>query len=1128
MKLVVLLLTVTCLQLRAASYAQEVTLRKKNAPLGKIFEDIYRQTGYQFAYTYDLLKQSRKVSIDAVNMPLKEALDLCFKNQPFTYVLVGKAIIVQKKPAPEQPRQQALPPVEVSGRVTDSLGNALVGVTIKVKDGSKGVVTDAMGGYTILAPDDGILVISYIGYLTREVAVGGRKEINIILKPAVSALNQLVVVGYGTQLKSAVTGSVSSVSAKEINTTTNENVENMLTGKLPGVRVLQSSSEPGSFNNAFDIRGFGTPLIVVDGVPRSNIARLDPHDIESISVLKDASAAIYGVRAANGVVLVTTKHGKPGSLELNYTGTAGLQHPSGLPRNVNAADWMTLKNEQQMHNPDGGSLAYPLSDVDAYRKGIRKSADWFAPVIDPSAFQTEHNLSARGGTDKMRYYMSLGYLKQGGFWKSGDLNYERYNFRSNVSSQITTRLKAELSVSAIMDQKNQPYSDSWGILKSLWRQIPTQTPYANGDPKFLGNTLDGTNPAAMTASDVSGYKTSNNKWLQSAFTLSYDIPGVEGLLAKGMFSYDYTMSNSKRYQKAFNLYNYDSATQVFSPVISQSPSNLYRGFTENPSSLLQLSLSYDHRFHEAHHVSGLVLFEQSTQKGDNFYASRDLALEVDQLIAGSSLNQQGYMNANGLYKQVNEGLVGRFNYDYKSKYLFEFSFRYDGSSKFPPGRQWGFFPAVSAGWLISRENFIQENAALSFISNLKLRASYGKMGDDAASSYQFISGYTYPASGGSNQGLASGYVFDDNFVSSIGFTNLPNPNITWFTVNTFNAGIDLDMWNGLLGVTADAFVRRRNGLLATELLSLPASLGASLPQENLNSDQTSGFEISVNHRNTIGKLGYYVSGNFSYTRTRWIGYVQARAGNSYQNWRNNLNNRYNDIWWGYGAAGQYGSYQDIINSPVYAGRNTLPGDYVYQDWNQDGIIDDWDTHPIASGYNGNTSLGTASPNPPAMYFGLTLGADYKGFDLNALFQGAAMTWIAYPEQLAQPLAFGGSALQQFMDRWHPADPTADPYDPATEWIPGYYAYTGTVANATSGHAIKNAAYLRLKSVELGYTLPEQLTAKAGIKNIRVFVNGYNLITFTGIRYVDPEHPSNLYGYVYPLNKTYNAGLSITF
>lgn len=320
----------------------------------------------------------------------------------------------------------------------------------------------------------------------------------------------------------------------------------------------------------------------------------------------------------------------------------------------------------------------------------------------------------------------------------------------------------------------------------------------------------------------------------------------------------------------------------------------------------------------------------------------------------------------------------------------------------------------------------------------------------------------------------------------------------------------------LLGFSFDIFKRKRTQLLATKVQSVPSTLGASLPQENINSDQNTGFEIELSHRNSISEFNYSISGNMSYTRSKWLHYDRAESGNSYENWRNNPNGRYNNIWWGYGAAGQYQSFNDILNSAVYTGRGTLPGDYIYQDWNGDGVIDSWDTHPI-----GTTGI-------PQIYYGFTVTGEYKGFDLNLLFQGAAMIKVAYTEALREPLLWGGNGLEQFMDRWHPADVDADPYDPNTKWIPGKYAYTGSVSETDSEHNIHDASYLRLKSIELGYTLPKVLLSKVGLQKARVYVNGYNLLTFTKLKYVDPEHPSDSYGYVYPLNKTINFGLNVTF
>jgi TonB-linked SusC/RagA family outer membrane protein len=1005
---------------------------------------------------------------------------------------------------------------QVTGKVLDEKGQPIPGASIRVKGTTVATVSSASGNFTIVAAPTTTLTVTYVGYTTKDSPVNNQKTLTVSLTPSSSALNEVVVVGYGTQKKVNLTGAVSSVTSQEIVTTKNENVQNMLTGKVAGLTVVQNSSEPGAFDNTFDIRGMGSPLVIIDGIPRENITRLDPNDIESISVLKDASAAVYGVRAANGVVLVTTKRGKKGSLELNYSGTQTWQVPVGLPKSVDAIGYMTLVNEKLLHNVNGGTAGYTTADFDAYRNGSKVSTDWYSPVIKDVIPQFQHNLSASGGNENTNYYLSLGYTGQEGFLKSDDLNYKRYNVRSNISSRVTKNLTVDLNINAIMDEKNQPYTDATNIIRSFWRQNPLEGIYANNNPAYLFNpSVDGTNPVSLADKDVVGYKKFTNRWLQSSISLTYNVPFIKGLQAKGLYSYDYNTADNKLYQKQYNQYTYDAASDAYKAVSQQSPSTLRREYYSRPNTLSQLSLNYDHTFGQSHNISALLLLENSNRQSDNFFAQRELSLPVDQLLAGNSLNQIGSMNANDLYENANSGLVGRINYNYKGKYLAEFSFRDDVSSKFPVYNQQGFFPSISAGWRISEEGFWKNSSALSFISNLKLRANYGKLGDDGASSYQYITGYTYPA-GGDNNRLPPGSVFNGTFVNSLASKGLANPDIFWYVAKTLDIGVDIEAWKGLLGITADVFRRDRTGLLATRNLSLPSVVGATLPQENLNSDRSQGLDLEINHRNHIGDFNYFVKAIFSYSRTQNRYVEQARAGNSFENWRNNSNNRANDARWGYGTAGQYQSYNDIINSPTFVGRNTVVGDYAYEDWNVDGIISDLDVHPIA--FNGI----------PKINYGLTIGGSYKGIDVNLLFQGTGIVDVSYIEQLREPLWGGGSGLDQFLDRWHTLEPGADPYDPNTQWVAGHYATTGSLPDENSRYNLQNASYLRLKSVELGYNLSSRLTSKMGIKGARIYVNGYNIFTLTDVKYVDPEHPSGSYGYLYPLNKTYSVGLNVKF
>ena len=1004
----------------------------------------------------------------------------------------------------------------IRGIVKDENGVTLPGAGVKLKGSTVSVATDVNGSFTIHIPStSAILIFSYLGYDTKELVVGEQQTVLVQLMPSRNSLEEVVVIGYGTQKKVSVTGSVASVNNAEIVTTKNENVQNMLTGKVAGLRVVQNTSEPGTFDNSFDIRGLGNPLIVIDGIPRDNITRLDPNDIESISVLKDASAAVYGVRAANGVVLITTKKGKKGTLELNYSGNLTLQSPSGLPKSLDAIGYMTLVNERLLHNVNGGTVAYQDADLELFRNGNNKSTDWYTPVIKNIVPQSQHNLSALGGNDNISYFLSLGYASQDGFLRSGDLKYNRYNVRSNISSKVTKNLTVDLNINGIFDQKNQPYQDAWWIIRSFWRQNPLDKIYANNNPNYLYNpSVDGTNPVSLSDQEISGYKIYRNTWFQSSISLMYEVPFIKGLKAKGLFSYDYNTSDNKFYQKEYNQYTYDAASDAYSANLQQSPNSITRQYYSRPKSLSQISLNYDKIF-GSHNVGGLLLLENSVRNSDNFNAFRELSLPVDQLLAGNSLNQIGNMDADNLYKDANRGLVGRVNYGYKSKYLVEFSFRNDASSKFSADKQRGFFPSASAAWRISEEDFIKNSKSLSFIDNIKLRGSYGKLGDDQSSRYQFITGYLYPASGSANQ-LPPGSVFDGSFVNSLQNKGLANLNLTWYEAKTIDFGLDVEAWNGLLGLTFDVFRRDRIGLLATRTLSLPSVVGAALPEENLNSDRTQGIDFDLNHRYKIGQLNYFLKGNFSFTRTQNRYVERSRAGNSYDNWRSNSTNRYNNARWGLGSAGQFQSYDDIINSPAFVGRGVVVGDYAYQDWNGDGIISDLDVHPIA--FNGI----------PLINYGLSLGGSLKGFDLNMLFQGSAKVNVGYTEQLREPLWGGGSGLAQFLDRWHPVDQNADPYDPNTKWKSGEFAYTGTVADENSAFNVQDASYIRLKNVELGYTFPTKIISKIGVKSARLFVNGYNLLTITDLKYVDPEHPSTTYGYLYPLNKTYSFGLNLKF
>lgn len=1013
----------------------------------------------------------------------------------------------------------------ISGTVKDESGEAIIGANVKLVGGSTGSITDFNGNFKLNVPAKGTLEISFIGYVTKKVVITNASTYDIVLKEDSKTLDEVVVVGYGTQKKATLTGAVSAIASDELIATKNQNAQNMLTGKVPGVRVIQRTSEPGEFNNQFDIRGFGSPLIVIDGVPRSDMERMDPNEIESMTVLKDASAAIYGVRAANGVVLITTKKGERNKTKIEYNMYYGFQTPAEVLKPVGAVDRMTLFNEKQMRDLVNPSHKYSDEQINAFLNGERQSTDWYDAIMKNSAPQQSHNVTISGGGEKVDYFVSFGYMDQKGFFTSDALDYNRYNIRSNINAQVTKNLKLGVKLSGMIDDREGNSKDAWEVFKNLWRSAPDQPIYANNTaPYFQKPESADDNPMALIDKDVTGYKKRGNKLFQSTFEAEYTVPKVKGLKLKALFSYDTKINDESKWTKEYSYYEYNEAADSYTGATRLGPTNLERTYNNSWSTLWQASVNYDNTF-AGHHVSGLMLFEEAHGVGDNITASRNFSIPLPYLFAGDSDGQIGNANPNNIRENASQGLVGRFNYDYKGKYLAEFSFRYDGSSKFPADNRWGFFPAASIGWRISEESFIKDK--LTFMDNLKLRASYGKMGDDSASDYQFISGYDYPnTSGGTNNNYPTGYMFGGAYINSLGFRAVANPNITWYTVKTLNIGLDADMWNGLLGFTFEVFKRDRDGLLADRLTTLPGTFGSKMPQENLNSDRTKGFELEVRHNNKIGNLRYNVAAQLSMTRGMRCYYETNPAGNSYDYWRNRRLNRYNDIWFGYGAAGRYTNYDQIYNS-FYSNNGTLPGDYIYEDWNGDGVIDDMDKHPIATTTNPDSDWQDKN-NYPLMNFGLTIGANWKGIDLNLLFQGAAMSYISYGEQLKAPLQFNGNALDMFLDRWRPVDPNAHPYNPATEWISGYYSYGATNADENSEFMIQKGNYLRLKSLEVGYTLPKQWLSSLGVKNLRVYFNAYNLLTFTGVKGVDPEKPTQLYGYMYPMNRTYNFGANITF
>lgn len=1062
-----------------------------------------------------------------MNLLLKKRL--CFrKSCTFLLILMSVQAFANNSQIGHQSQTEVVQQKGVSGTVKDNSGNPITGATVVVKGTKTGTVTDADGKFTITnIPENSTLIFSFVGMKTREVAAGSKSVVNAVLEDETIGLDEVVAVGYGTQRKATLTGAVSSVKSGDLVRTKNENVVNMLTGKLPGVRVVQKSSAPGAYDTRIDIRGMGDPLFVIDGVPREKdyFARMSGEEIESISVLKDGTAAIYGLRAANGVILVTTKSGvaQGGKVDISFNSNYSMQQFLYVPESVGAVDYMTLRNEQNWQDFGKNYLVRtnPLFANDKfqpYLDGTKHSYNWMDAVFHKTTPQDEHNLSVSGGTEKLRYYFTLGYTNQMGAYKSNDYKSERWNMRTNIDAQITKRLSAKVSIGAIMVNTKQPNGTGWSTYKLSWLTRPDASFYANDNPLYPnGDTQylnEGANMIVQTNSDYVGYNINNNRRFNGTLTLKYDIPGVKGLSAKGSYDYATSLPDFTNYKRAYDLYRYNPDTDTYSTIKRNTPSDITKGVNLSYDTNMQLGLHYTRTFGD-HSFNNFLIYEETYSNWDSFNAYRELMVDSEYLFAGEDKNQRA--TEGEIADRASKSLIGQVDYDFKHKYMFAFKFRYDGSSRFPDGSRFGFFPSLSAAWRMSEENFLKDN--VSFLNNLKLRASYGEMGDDSSAG-------NYPPTTGYNlAGNDYGWFYGGTLTGGVAASSIPNPNLTWYKIKSYNIGLDFGVLENKLNGSLDLFRRDRSGLLATSAEVIPGTVGASLPQENLNSDRNFGYELSLQYDNKYRDIAYYVKGQLSATKSMRTDWLETPASNSYDKWRNRTSGRYNDIWWGNESDIMLTTYEQIRGYKLPLGQGSLPGDWTLKDWNGDGVINGNDDHPIAS------------YGLPVFNYGISLGASWKGFDAALDFQGAYGVYVQYAEVLTEALPFGGqNTLTWFMDRWRTVDPNADFFNPNTEWIQGYYPATGHDGRRTGTNGVQNASYLRLKTAEVGYSIPQNLVSKVGIKSLRVYLSGYNLLTFTGLKNVDPERPGASGGastnyidfYNYPVSRIFTIGASVKF
>ncbi len=1108
MRLIVFLFFVSLVHVSASVYSQKTKLNIKleNATLQQVFTAIQDQSEFDFFYKNEQIPADARVSVQYQDEAVDVVLDKILKGTGLTYHVMDKDIVISVGGVRYEVNSQQQK--SISGKVTDSTGAPLPGVSVVVKGTTTGVITDMDGKYTLSkVPGNATLKFSFVGMKMQEIPISGKSAINVILTDETVGIEEVVAIGYGTQKKGSVTGSIASVNSKDITTVKTANVTNTLAGKLPGLRVVQRSGAPGDDAASIDVRGFGNPLVIVDGIER-DFSRVDASDIESISILKDASAAVYGFKGANGVLLITTKKGDISKAKITYTSYYGLQKVTRYPDLLNGYEYATLYNEAQQNI--GVNASYSEEDLANFKKGIG-TTDWWNEVVRKASPQKYHHLDVSGGTEKVKYFFSFGLMDQDGMYKSKDYTYKKYNVRSNINAEIVDGLTVNLELSGMFDDRNKPY-ESDPLIRSIQMAKPVYSIYANDNKLYWQNPGDKGNPVQLSDINNVGYDRRDRREFNGTVTFNWKFPWIKGLTAKALLGYDFSNTFTKQWYKAYKDYNYNASTEQYVVQSNHSISELTTNSSNYFKPTQQYSLNYDNTFGK-HNIGGLLLWEMYNDRTDWMKAYRQFKVSaIDQINAGDNTNKDNGGNAS---ESAHEGLVGRVNYAYASKYLAEVSFRYDGSYKFDPSRRWGFFPAVSLGWRISEEPFFKQ--ALPFVENMKIRGSYGKVGDEGDfSAFQYLSGYTYPS---------GSYVLGSGGVSNGAVDKgMANTDLTWYKSTTANAGFEASAWHGLLSTEFDYFIRRRDGLLATRQLTLPTTFGQSLPQENLNSDKTRGFEIVISHRNKIRNFTYNIKANFSTTRELYDYVERAASTNMYDNWKNNTTGRYKSISWGKIALGQFQSFSEILNSPIQdnnGNKSLLPGDIKYKDVNNDRLIDDKDNQPIG---NGST---------PRMYYGLNLFGEYMGFDMTVFFQGAAGHDVFVGGDFMDPFIQQGlgNGITLWMDRWHRADPT----DMNSAWIPGLMPAlrpTGFSANRVqSTWTLHNADYLRLKTIEIGYTLPSNWLKRAGIDKLRIYVNSLNTLTFTSrkgiMKYMDPENNDSALRY-YPQMKTFNLGMNLSF
>ena len=1019
----------------------------------------------------------------------------------------------------------------IKGTVSDVNGEPMVGVSVVVKGTTTGKITDLNGQYTIKVQPKDILTFFCVGMATQEIKVGNQQVINVTLKDDVAALDEVVVVGYGTQKRGSITGAISTVSDKEIMKAPTMSISNIIGSRIAGVAAVQSSGQPGSDNASLTMRGQSGIIYVIDGIRRTSadFNGLDPNEIESVSILKDASAvSIYGLDA-NGAFIVTTKKGLQNKTSITYTGSYGLSE------NAQQQVWLDGPGYAYWYNKarelQGDTPIFTNEMVQKMREGRDGwgNTNWYKKLYG-TGHRTHHNVSATGGNEKLRFFASIGYLKEKG--NIDNYNYDRLNLRSNIDAKLTSNLSFTLGISGRVEKRDAPrYSADPDAWHNVPQQIIRALPYVQDTYEYQGKVYNVSTPTAsspvapLASIKESGYSRSNNSYVQSNFSLKYDAPWLKGLSFKFQGAYDVVFNFGKVLSNPYqvmqvNLPNAETSTLTYykaydavgnSIGLSESAS---RGYTFTT----QTSINYDNQFGK--HGVGVLLLSETRETKSNAFSAKGTGLDFTQL---DELNNITNLTGDGKEKMPSiggysgftriAGFVGRLNYNYDDKYYIEASARYDGSYLFGGmNKRWVLLPGVSLGWRMNNESWFKAD----WVNNLKLRAGIGKTGTSSGlSAFQWRNAMTLTKNavvlGGGSQSML--------YASVLG-----NPLLRWSQCINYNVGVDATLWNSLLGVEFDVFYKYEYDKLSSVVGAFPPSRGGYFySTANINECDYKGFEIALTHRNHIGKFNYGGKLIWSYAYGRWLKYAgDSDNAPEYQR----LTGKQIGAKYGFIDAGLFKDEADIARSTTVVGYKVLPGYIKYKDINGDGTI----TAAQDQGYFGKSSRPTHTGS-------LNIFGDWKGFDFDMLFSWGLDNVVALTgvytatgssgvqdnTSFTKPFYHGGNSPTFLVERsWTPENPNAE--FPRLE-ISGPSNNNGF----SSTFWYRSGDYLRLKTAQIGYNFSKKMLKPLGVEGVRLYVEGYNLLTFSGLtKYnIDPESPSVNNGY-YPQQRTYTMGVKVTF